>query len=108
MEDSHSFDAFDWRQICKSLRANCVRLSLSSLHFTQLFSQAVEDALRSLPPDSMMEAIDIAAEFDYETSGEVAELVRWVSDHSKCRFGIQWKNCISSCDQPCGIRRMRQ
>jgi hypothetical protein len=78
---------------------------MSSLHFSQLFSQGIEDELRSLSLDTVMEAIEIAREFDYETSGEMAELVRWLSDNSTCRFGVQWKDCIDSCDKPCRTKR---
>lgn len=81
---------------------------MSSLHFSQLFSQGVEDELRAIPFDAVIEAIEIAREFDYETSGEVAELVRWLSDNSTCRFGVQWKYCIDACDKPCGSKRLRQ
>lgn len=108
MASVQTFNAVDWRQTCNSLEANSRRLAMSSLHCTQLFSQAIEDALCSLPFDSMVEAIEIAREFNYETSGEVAELVRWVGDNSTCRFGVQWKNCIDSCDKPCGVKRKRQ
>jgi hypothetical protein len=83
-------------------------MAMSSLHFSQLFSQGIEDELRSFTPDTVMEAIEIAREFDYETSGEMAELVRWVSDNSTCRFGVQWKNCIDSCNKPCGSKRSRK
>lgn len=106
MKNQQSFDAFDWRQICKSLDSSCRQTAMSSLHFSNLFSQAIEDELRSLPSDSMIEAIEIAREFDYETSGEMAELIRWVSENSTCRFGVQWKNCIDSCDKPCGAKRL--
>jgi hypothetical protein len=81
---------------------------MTSLHFGQLFSQAIEDELRLLPIETVMDAIEIAREYDYETSGEVAELVRWVSDNSTCRFGVQWRNCIDSCNKPCGSDRSRQ
>jgi hypothetical protein len=107
MEINHTLNVFEWRQTCKSLDAKCRRMAMSSLHFSQLFSQAVEDELRLLPSNSMIEAIEIAREYDYETSGEVAELVRWLSDNAICRFGMQWKNCIDSCDKPCGGKRMR-
>jgi hypothetical protein len=108
MASVHTFDAFDWRQICNSLEVHSRRLAMSSLHCTQLFSQSIEDAMRLLPLDSIAEAIEIAREFEYETSGEVAEIVRWISDNSSCRFGVQWKKCIDSCDKPCGIQRKRQ
>jgi hypothetical protein len=107
MTDSQNIDEAHWRQRCKTLDENCRQMALSSMHFSQLFSQAIEDELRLLPPESMIEAIDIARDFDYETSGEVAEMVRWVSENATCRFGVQWKKCINSCDKPCGIKRMR-
>jgi hypothetical protein len=108
MPSTQGFSQSVWRDRCDLLNDKCKRSAMTSLHFSQLFSQAIEDELRLLPTEAVWDAIEIAREYDYETSGEVAELVRWVSDNSTCRFGVQWRTCIDSCNKPCGSDRSRR
>ena len=67
-----------------------------------LYSQSVEAQLRSLPLDFALDAIEIARDYDYETSSEVSELIDAVTSNARCKHGVAWRHCISECDKPCG------
>lgn len=105
--ESQEFNAASWRIQCQSIHADCQGLALSSLHFSLLLNQQMEDALRALPLDSVLEAIHIARQYDYETSHEIAELVQWVRDHSQCRHGVAWSQCLTACNKTCASNRLR-
>lgn len=105
MTSAPNFDAQRWRALCQTMHASCQRRAMSSLHFSLLLNQSMEDALRTLPLENALQAIRIAREYDYETAYEVTELVQWVSDNAHCRHGVQWSHCINACDHPCGADR---
>ena len=108
MESVPSLDTAQWRQRCADIHASCQRQAMTSMHFSLLLSQSMEDALRTLPLEVVLEAIQIAREFDYETSSEIAEMVQWVSAHAQCKHGIQWRRCNSTCEKPCSSQHVAQ
>lgn len=101
MSESPEFDAAQWRNQCAAIYERCQQKAMTSMHFSLLLSQSIEDALRAMPLEVALDAIHIARQFDYETSSEVAEMVRWVSDNAHCRHGVQWRDCNDACNKAC-------
>lgn len=73
------FEAAGWHSTCKQIVGQCKRQGMSTLHYSMLLSQAVDDALQAIATEHHEQAIQIAREYDYETAEELNAVVHWLN-----------------------------
>lgn len=85
MAQFHLISPSEWTSLCTALAGRCEQKAMTALHYTFLFSQAIDDALTHLPQEFVERARLTAEQFGYENLDERDGLVRWVSVDRRAR-----------------------